>query len=43
MLNITEKMTNHEEQILGLSVPANECGVFPDIERMKANKCIKPN
>ena len=43
MLNITEKMTNHEEQILGLSVPANVCGVFPDIERMKANKCIKPN
>ena len=41
MLNITEKITNHEEQILGLSNPANECGVFPDIERMKVNKSKK--
>jgi hypothetical protein len=41
MLNITEKMTNQEEQILGLSVPANDCGVFPDIEKMKVNICQK--
>ena len=39
MLNITEKMTNHDDQILGLSVPANDCGVFPDIVMMKVNKC----
>ena len=39
MLNITEEMTNHDDQILGLSVQANDCGVFPDIEMMKVNKC----
>ena len=41
MLNITEKITNHEEEVLGLPVPADDCGVFPDIERMKVNKYHK--
>ena len=41
MLNITEMITNHDDQILGLSVPANDCGVFPDIEMMKVKNAIK--
>ena len=41
MYNTSDKISYHDDHLVQLTASASECGVFPDIEKMKVNHILR--